>query len=383
LGSSSSTAGPPAKLSKTLWVGDLDQTSTEEYLKQIFSFAGSAVVSVKLIRDKVTFLPSGYGFVELISHEAAKNILEKFNGKPIPSFAGKRYRLNWASFGIGEKSAPGVLSNYRPRPAGMRLGAPIRKPGLGSGSSASSSSYSLGGNSAYLWTNPAASALSGVGGNATLFVGNLHPTTTSEELAAPFQAFGEVRSAKVVEGKGYGFVEFTHRYAAETSLHQMHGQFIGPNRVRLAWGHGSEKNSGTAEATPTAEDPYGLGYDPNAYAAALAMGYGYGGGYGYPWFGDGSGAEAYGMAYEGTGEAQKLTDSSSPMKGVTTSSNSQSTTQSSIKAEEKEEIDFTKPVDLHFRNQKFIKKELDGLLLGILGTEGFRTLKDLQRLRAG
>jgi hypothetical protein len=86
------------------------------------------VVGVKLIRDKTTFQPVGYGFVEFNSHEAAMSFYKHYNGERIPgilvfsyfsseiifelfvavimsnltAFPQKRYRLNWAAFGSNE-----------------------------------------------------------------------------------------------------------------------------------------------------------------------------------------------------------------------------------------------------------------------------------------
>jgi RNA recognition motif-containing protein len=37
---------------------------------------------VKFMRDKMTGLPSGFGFIEFSSHEAASRILQSMNGQP-------------------------------------------------------------------------------------------------------------------------------------------------------------------------------------------------------------------------------------------------------------------------------------------------------------
>lgn len=43
---------------RTLWVGDIEQWMDETYIMSCFSHVGE-VVSVKLIRDKTTMVPSG------------------------------------------------------------------------------------------------------------------------------------------------------------------------------------------------------------------------------------------------------------------------------------------------------------------------------------
>lgn len=65
--------------SKTLWVGDIENWMNEEYLTRLFSKTGATVVSVKIIKDKATGLPLGYGFVEFNSHEMAAKVLQLLN----------------------------------------------------------------------------------------------------------------------------------------------------------------------------------------------------------------------------------------------------------------------------------------------------------------
>lgn len=42
------------------------------------------LTNVKLIKDKASGLPQGYGFVYFTSTVAAQKVLENFNGQPIP-----------------------------------------------------------------------------------------------------------------------------------------------------------------------------------------------------------------------------------------------------------------------------------------------------------
>eukprot|EP00274_Cyanoptyche_gloeocystis_P003408 CAMPEP_0196664862 /NCGR_PEP_ID=MMETSP1086-20130531/58736_1 /TAXON_ID=77921 /ORGANISM="Cyanoptyche gloeocystis , Strain SAG4.97" /LENGTH=84 /DNA_ID=CAMNT_0042001349 /DNA_START=1 /DNA_END=252 /DNA_ORIENTATION=+ len=65
---------------KTLWVGDIDHWMDENYLSQLFAHTGE-VVNVKIIRDKVTGYPAGYGFVEFSSRYSAQRVLETYNGR--------------------------------------------------------------------------------------------------------------------------------------------------------------------------------------------------------------------------------------------------------------------------------------------------------------
>jgi hypothetical protein len=80
-------SSPPKKLS----------TSFQDYMSEI--------PHLKLIRDKATNIPQGYGFIEFSSHVVAKLTFDNYNGKPIPAAPGKMYRLNWASHAINPQAA--------------------------------------------------------------------------------------------------------------------------------------------------------------------------------------------------------------------------------------------------------------------------------------
>lgn len=56
-----------------------------------------------------------------------------------------------------------------------------------------------------------------------LFVGNLSYSVTTEELAELFSNHGEVKEAKVIEGKGFGFVEMGSQSEAENAKQALNG----------------------------------------------------------------------------------------------------------------------------------------------------------------
>lgn len=55
-------------------MGDIESWMDEAYVSSLYQSTGT-LVSVKIIRDKVTGLPSGCGFIEFATHEAAQNVL--------------------------------------------------------------------------------------------------------------------------------------------------------------------------------------------------------------------------------------------------------------------------------------------------------------------
>ncbi|OPY71637.1 MAG: RNA recognition motif [Syntrophorhabdus sp. PtaU1.Bin050] len=61
-----------------------------------------------------------------------------------------------------------------------------------------------------------------------LYVGNLSYSVSVDELKELFLPFGEVRDVKVIEGKGFGFVEMGDRADAEKAKKELNGtQFMG------------------------------------------------------------------------------------------------------------------------------------------------------------
>lgn len=76
---------------KTIYVGNLPFTSTEQDVSDLFSAHGN-VVSVKLINDRQTGRPRGFGFVEMDSEAADLAIRELHQA----DFGGRSLTVNEA-----------------------------------------------------------------------------------------------------------------------------------------------------------------------------------------------------------------------------------------------------------------------------------------------
>ncbi len=46
----------------------------------------------------------GYGFLEFDSYDNAKRVLDLFNGREIPGYHGKVYRLNWGERKVNKQA---------------------------------------------------------------------------------------------------------------------------------------------------------------------------------------------------------------------------------------------------------------------------------------
>lgn len=62
-----------------LFIGNLSFKATEADLQQLFSEAGE-VVSARVITDRETNRPRGFGFVEMASREEAEKAIQMFDG---------------------------------------------------------------------------------------------------------------------------------------------------------------------------------------------------------------------------------------------------------------------------------------------------------------
>ena len=128
----------------------------------------------------------GYGFVEFISHAAAERILQTFNGVIMPQTE-QTFRLNWASFGMGERRMEGS--------------------------------------------------------DLSIFVGDLASDVTDYILQETFRVrYPSVRGAKVVfdvstgRSKGYGFVRFGDESERSRAMTEMNGVYCSsrPMRINIA-----------------------------------------------------------------------------------------------------------------------------------------------------
>ena len=64
---------------KNLYVGNMDQTTTEQDLKTAFGTYGPVEI-VTIIKDRATGLPRGFGFVEMSEDKDAREAVQGLNG---------------------------------------------------------------------------------------------------------------------------------------------------------------------------------------------------------------------------------------------------------------------------------------------------------------
>jgi cold-inducible RNA-binding protein len=64
-----------------------------------------------------------------------------------------------------------------------------------------------------------------------LYVGNLNYKMSDEALKAVFVAFGEVTSANVLQGRGFGFVEMAADEAADEARARLNGTDLDGRKI--------------------------------------------------------------------------------------------------------------------------------------------------------
>lgn len=66
-----------------------------------------------------------------------------------------------------------------------------------------------------------------------LYVGNLDRSVTKEDLKTLFSNHGEVREAKLIEGKGFGFVEMSNQTEAEAAKKALNGSDFKGRKLKV------------------------------------------------------------------------------------------------------------------------------------------------------
>uniref|UniRef100_A0AAQ4Q0M8 RRM domain-containing protein n=1 Tax=Gasterosteus aculeatus aculeatus TaxID=481459 RepID=A0AAQ4Q0M8_GASAC len=164
---------------KTLYVGNLSRDVTEALILELFGQIGPCK-SCKMIVDTAGHDP--YCFVEFYEYRHATATIAAMNGRKI---LGKEVKVNWATTPTSQKKD--TSSHFH------------------------------------------------------VFVGDLSPEITTDDIKAAFAPFGKISDCRVVKdmatgkSKGYGFVSFFNKWDAENAIQQMGGQWLGGRQIRTNW----------------------------------------------------------------------------------------------------------------------------------------------------
>ncbi|PIN17097.1 Polyadenylate-binding protein (RRM superfamily) [Handroanthus impetiginosus] len=173
---------------RSLYVNNLDESITEDLLKDKFSEHGN-VSSAFVMKDK-NGKSKGFGFVNFDSHEAAKKAMEALNGKLIGTK--NLYVSRW------RKKAE-RMGHFRHKCSDQCKGSKT----------------------------------------SNLHVKNLDACVDDRTLQELFSGYGKVTSAKVIRNgdgvsKGFGFVHFSCPYEAQKALNSLNGAEVAGRTLRVA-----------------------------------------------------------------------------------------------------------------------------------------------------
>jgi len=183
-----------------LWIGGLEPYMDEAFLQNAVNMMGeSGVVSIKVMTNKFTGEPAGYGFINFDSDQTAIIAMHRMGGKIIPnSNPPVRFKLNHNS----TRLAPGEI-------------------------------------------------------DTSIWVGDLTPEVDDFALYRYFtQRYGTVRCAKVVLdesgfSKGYGFVRFGNEQEQQHALGCMTGEMgLGSKPIKVSMANQKNRENGGGVSPP-------------------------------------------------------------------------------------------------------------------------------------
>ncbi|KAK6765751.1 hypothetical protein RB195_025580 [Necator americanus] len=184
-----------------VFVGDLSPEVDNKALKEAFAVHGE-VSEAKVIRDSQTQKSKGYGFVSYPSKENAERAIISMNGH----WLGRRaIRTNWAT----------------------------RRP-------TDEAREKLTFEQVFNSTKP---------DNTSVYVGNVNPNTTENELREPFSVHGEITEVRLFKAQGYAFVRYERKECATNAIMDMNGKEIGGNTIRCSWGR-MQQSAPTTQLLP-------------------------------------------------------------------------------------------------------------------------------------
>ncbi|CAE6374795.1 Negative regulator of differentiation 1 AltName: Full=Multicopy suppressor of sporulation protein msa2 [Rhizoctonia solani AG-1 IB] len=219
--------------SRNVYLGGLDENMTEEQLRDDLSRFG-LIDQVKIVRDK------NIGFVHFLSISVATKVVATLPTEP--AWAGKRvnYGKDRCAYVPKSQQTQGNAMATAAATAGLTGFTPFSPL-------ANTGAFGLGVTGFESPTSPAfamaaaAAAAAGTQMNRTVYLGNIHPETTTEDLCNAIRG-GVLQSIRYMQDKHIAFVTFVDATSAFTfyQVATYQGMTLNNRRLKIGWG----KNSG-------------------------------------------------------------------------------------------------------------------------------------------
>lgn len=220
-----------------IFVGDLSNEVNDEVLLQAFSAFGS-VSEARVMWDMKTGRSRGYGFVAFRERQDAEKALSSMDGEWLGSRA---IRCNWAN----QKGQPSISQQQAMSAMGMTPTTPF---GHHHFPTHGVQSYDMIVQQTPQW-------------QTTVYVGNLTPYTTQNDLVPLFQNFGYVVETRFQADRGFAFVKLDNHENAAMAICQLSGYNVHGRPLKCSWG----KDKAPPQAGFESSQP---GYSPQAATSA-------------------------------------------------------------------------------------------------------------------
>jgi nucleolysin TIA-1/TIAR len=232
-----------------IFVGDLSNEVNDEVLLQAFSAFGS-VSEARVMWDMKTGRSRGYGFVAFRERADAEKALSTMDGEWLGSRA---IRCNWAN----QKGQPSVSQQAAMAAMGM---TPTTPYGHHHFPTHGVQSYDMIVTQTPQW-------------QTTVYVGNLTPYTTQNDLVPLFQNFGYVVETRFQADRGFAFVKMDTHENAAMAICQLSGYNVNGRPLKCSWGKDRPPTGQFDGYSP--QQPQTPQYPPNTPSAYYPQ---YGGG---------------------------------------------------------------------------------------------------------
>ncbi|KAH9927488.1 uncharacterized protein BXZ73DRAFT_90746 [Epithele typhae] len=216
--------------SRNVYLGGLEEAMTEEQLRDDLSRFG-LIDQVKIVRDK------NIGFVHFLSISTATKVVNTLPTEP--AWAGKRVNYGKDRCAYIPKSQQAAAQAAQAAAAQSLVAqSAVLSPLSATGANPFASPLTP-----YMPFSPDAlqSLAGGQGLNRTVYLGNIHPETTTEDLCNAIRG-GVLQSLRYMQDKHIAFVTFVDPAASLTffQVASYQGLTLNNRRLKIGWG----KNSG-------------------------------------------------------------------------------------------------------------------------------------------
>lgn len=220
--------------SRNVYVGQLDESASEQSLRDDLSRFGP-IDQVKIVRDK------NIGFIHFLSIQTAIKVVATLPTEP--AWAGKRvsYGKDRCAY-VPKSQQQNQAHNNQAAAMGLAAAASLGYPaaafaaaGANAGDNGRSAASSVFGPAAAMM-GASATALEQLG-NRTIYLGNIHPETTTAEICNHIRG-GVLQNIRFIPEKHIAFVTFVDPNAALAFFHlaSYSGIMIHNRRLKIGWG---------------------------------------------------------------------------------------------------------------------------------------------------